>query len=155
GTVVGIPRPRSPESGLMSPAMLPPPRGAASAAILRVFGARPFHTDGEILALAFAADAGLWSVEEPGVLRRWDRTTRPQTPWPDLGEPATLWAFGPGATRVAAASDEVSLWDVAAGERVTAWPAPSWVTALAFPPAGGLIATGHDDATVRLWDVAR
>lgn len=139
----------------MMPVTLPSSRGGSSAAILRVFGARPFHTDGELLALAFAGDGGLWSIEEPGVLRRWDPLTREQTAWHALDEPATLWVFSPGAELAAAGSDEVTLWDVAAGERLTTLAAPSWVTAIAFPPAKGLLATGHDDATVRVWDVDR
>src|SRR5689334_2901800 len=92
----GYPSPH-PVSGLMSSTTLPPPPGAVSAAILRVFGARPFHTDGEVLAIAYTDDGALWSVEEPGVLRRWDPARREQTFWHDLGEPATLWAFDAGA----------------------------------------------------------
>jgi WD40 repeat protein len=137
----------------MMPLTLPSSRGGSSAAVLRVLGARPFHTDGELLALSFAADGGLWSIEEPGVLRRWDPIERRQTAWHALDEPATLWVFSPGANLAAAGSDEVTLWDVPAGERLATLPVPSWVTAIAFPPTRGLLATGHDDATVRLWDL--
>jgi WD40 repeat protein len=139
----------------MTPLTLPSSRGGLSAPILRVFGARPFHTDGELLALAFADDGGLWSIEEPGVLRRWDPATRQQTAWHALDEPATLWVFGPGAGLAAAGSDEVTLWDVPTGDRLAILPAPSWVTAIAFPPDKGLLATGHDDCMVRIWDIDR
>jgi WD40 repeat protein len=139
----------------MIPSTLPPPRGASSAAILRIFGARPFHTDGELLALAFASDGSLLSVEDPGVLRQWDLTARKQTAWRPLGDPASLWAFGPGAKMAVSGSDELTLWDVAEGKTLGAWPAPSWVTAVAFPPTGKLLATGHDDASVCLWDANR
>jgi WD40 repeat protein len=152
GNFAGIPY-LCPESGLMMPLTLPPPRGGSSTAILRVFGSKPFHTDGELLALAFAGDGSLWSVEDPGVLRRWDVTARRQTAWHALGEPATLWAFGPGARFAAAGSDDLSLWDVPTGERIATWASPSWVTAIAFRGSGELLATGHDDATVRLWDI--
>jgi WD40 repeat protein len=139
--------------------MMPPTlisgRTGPSAAILRVFGARPFQTDGELLALAFAGDGTLWSVEEPGVLRHWEPSTRKQIAWHGLGEPATLWAFSPGARLAASGSDELSLWDVSAGELFATWPSPSWLTALAFAPAGPLLATGHDDEAVRLWDTSR
>jgi WD40 repeat protein len=139
----------------MSQIMAPHPRGGAPSAVRRVYGARPFHTDGDLLALAFAADGALWSVEEPGALRRWDVAARQQTGAHFLDEPATLWAFGPGARLVGAASDELSVWDVQTGGLLGNWNQPSWVTALAFPDAGGLIATGHDDGLVRLWDRGR
>ena len=34
-------------------------------------------------------------------------------------------------------------------------PQEAWVTALAFRADGRLLATGHDDGTVRLWEVRR
>jgi WD40 repeat protein len=120
----------------------------------RVFGARPFHTDGDLLALAFAPDGSLWSVEEPGILRHWNTATRQQVAFHALDELATLWCFNPGARLVAAGSDELSIWDVASGRLRASWAQPCWVTAIAFPPAGTLIATGHDDGVVRLWDTA-
>ena len=76
------------------------------------------------------------------------------SPGTRLGVPATLWAFSPGARLAAAGSDELSLWDVATGESFATWPSPSWLTAVAFPTAGTLLATGHDDASVRLWDTS-
>jgi WD40 repeat protein len=136
----------------MMPLTLPPLRGSSSAAVLRVYGAKPFQTDGELLALAFAGDGSLWSIEEPGVLRQWDLIAGRQAAWHALDEPATLWAFGPNARFAASGSDDLSLWDVAAGERLATWPSVSWVTAVAFPSAGTMVATGHDDAAMRLWD---
>jgi WD40 repeat protein len=134
---------------------LPSLRGGSSAAILRVFGARPFHTDGELLALAFAGDGGLWSVEDPGVLRRWDVSARAQTAWHALDDPAPGWAFGPGAALAVSASDEIILWDVSAGKPVGTWPASSWVTAVAFGRSADVLVTGHEDGSIRLWDASR
>jgi WD40 repeat protein len=128
----------------LSPAVSP-------SAPLRVFGARPFHTDGELLALSFAPDGTLWSLEEPGVLRSWHPQSRQQLSWHDLGEPATLWCFSPGARLVVAGSDELSLWDTASGQLRASWGLPSWVTAIAISPSLEWIATGHDDCTIRLW----
>jgi WD40 repeat protein len=128
-----------------------PPAVAESPRPRRVFGARPFHVDGDLLALAFGADGSLWSVEDPGVLRRWDPATRRQRDWRALDEPATVWAFSGDARFVAAASNEITVWETETGEARAAWPAPVWVTAMAFGP-GGLLATGHDDGSVRLWD---
>jgi WD40 repeat protein len=121
----------------------------------RVFGARPFHTDGDLLALGFAPDGSLWSVEEPGALRHWDVPGRRQIDFHPLNELATLWAFSADDRLVAAGSDELSVWEVATGKVRASWPQPSWVTAIAFPPSGDFLATGHDDHVVRLWDVAR
>jgi WD40 repeat protein len=120
----------------------------------RVFGARPFHTDGELLALRFASDGSLWSVEEPGVLRHWDLNARQQICWHELADPAGVWCFSAAAHYVAAGSDELCLWETSNGELLACWPQASWVTALAFQPGGLLLASGHDDGGVRLWDYA-
>jgi WD40 repeat protein len=116
------------------------------------FGEPHWHADGALLALAYAADGTLWSVEEPGVLRHWDanggllvRET--------LTELETLWAFGPRAELLAAGSDDLVIWDVATRRQVAMLEQPSWVTAVAFHPTRRLIASGHDDGGVRLWDL--
>ncbi len=127
---------------------------AESSSPLRVFGVRPFHTDGELLALRFAPDGSLWSVEEPGVLRHWDVNGRRQIGWHELSDPAGLWCFSAAAHYVAAGSDEVCLWETRDGEQLACWPQASWVTALAFQAGGLLLASGHDDGVVRLWDYA-
>jgi WD40 repeat protein len=136
----------------MSFATVPLPPGESS--LPRVFGARPFHVDGDLLALSFGADGTLCSVEDPGALRRWDPATRRQLEHHALDEPATLWAFCPRARLLAAASDELSVWEVAGGRLRASWPQPSWVNAVTFPPTGTLIATGHDGGVARLWDMA-
>jgi WD40 repeat protein len=53
---------------------------------------------------------------------------------------------------VASASDEVAVWEISSGEELARWPALSWVTALAFQPGAPVLATGHDDAFVSVWD---
>jgi WD40 repeat protein len=120
----------------------------------RVFGARPFRTDGELMALRFAPDGSLWSVEEPGVLRHWDVGERRQIMWHELADPAALWCFSSSAYYVAAGSDEVCIWQTSDGELLACWPQASWVTALAFQAGGLLLASGHDDGVVRLWNYA-
>jgi WD40 repeat protein len=119
-----------------------------------VFGARPFRTDGELMALRFAPDGSLWSVEEPGVLRSWDVGERRQIIWHELADPAALWCFSSSAYYVAAGSDEVCIWQTSDGELFACWPQASWVTALAFQTGGLLLASGHDDGVVRLWNYA-
>jgi WD40 repeat protein len=120
----------------------------------RVFGARPFHTDGELLALRFSPDGTLWSVEEPGVLRQWDVRNRQQMGWSELGDTEATWCFSTAAHFVAAGSDELCLWETNNGELLSFWQQSSWVTALAFRPGALLLASGHDDGGVRLWDYA-
>jgi WD40 repeat protein len=117
------------------------------------FGEPLWHADGVLLALAYAADRTLWSVEEPGVLRQWDRDGRLLTRRL-LGETETLWAFGPGAEMLVSASDDLVVWDVAERREMMTLPQPSWVTAVAFHPTRRVIATGHDDGSVRLWHLA-
>src|SRR3954452_13713766 len=89
----------------------------------RTFGAHPLHTDGDLLALGFAGDGTLWSVEEPGLLRQWDVRTCRQLNWHPLEEDATVWAFN-GAGFVASASDELVVWDARTGGRQAEWPQP-------------------------------
>ena len=42
----------------------------------KVFGEPRFHTDGDVAAVAFAADGTLWSIDDAGVLRHWSADGR-------------------------------------------------------------------------------
>jgi WD40 repeat protein len=117
------------------------------------FGQPHWHADGVLLALAYAADGSLWSVEEPGVLRQWDKSGR-LLGRDFLTELETLWAFGPQANLLAAGSDDLVVWDPATRTQLGTLPQPSWVTAIAFHPTKRFVATGHDDGSIRLWDLA-
>ena len=57
---------------------------------LQVFGDPQLHTDGDLLALTFAPDGTLWSVEEPGVLRHWNVAARRQIGFHALEELALI-----------------------------------------------------------------
>lgn len=120
----------------------------------RVFGDPQLHTDGELLALAFAPDSTLYSVEDPGVVRHWDPANGKQLDWQSLSDLETLWRFSGDCRVLASASNDLSFWDPTSGNLLTAIPQPSWLTALAFHPDPAFVATGHDDGAVRLWDVA-
>jgi WD40 repeat protein len=120
---------------------------------LVVFGDPKLHTEGDLLALTFAADGNLWSVEEPGMVRRWDGTTGCQLEGCSVSDLEMLWQFSPDARSLASASDDVALWDPVTGEVSAAFAATSWVTALAFSRDSRMLATGHDDGAVRCWEV--
>src|SRR5581483_8045951 len=139
----------------MTTTTLPPARGPEGLVpgLMRVFGDLRFHTDGDLLALAFAADGSLWSVEEPGVVRHWHTRTGQQRAWHFLSDLETLWTFRDDARVLASGSDDLSLWDVDTGGLLTALSLPSWATALAFGRDSTFVATGHDDGVVRLWNV--
>ncbi len=133
------------------------PSSAASAhppAVLRAFDDRPFRADGDLLALCFAGDGTLWTVEDPGALRRWDLAAGTQVEWHLLSELENLWVFSRDGLVLASASDELSLWDVPTGQLQAILPQPSWVTALALRGDAKLAATGHEDGSVGLWDAA-
>jgi len=133
-------------SALPSPEQICPAPG-----LLRIFGDARFHADGELLALAFGSDGNLWSVEDPGILRHWDKTGR-QLEYRFLSDLETLWSFSKDARFLASASDDLSLWETATGRLLRVIAQPSWVTAIAFRGDSTLVATGHDDGIVRLWE---
>jgi WD40 repeat protein len=122
--------------------------------VIRVFGDLRFLTDGDLLGVAFKSNEILWSVEDPGVLRQWNVTTGRLLGSAFLSDLETLWSFSADARVLISASDEVSLWDTASAGLITTIPQPSWVTAVALWNKPALLATGHDDGIVRLWEAA-
>ncbi len=119
-----------------------------------VFGEPKLHTDGDVQVLGFARDGALLSVEEPGVLRRWNAETGQPLEWNAISDFETLWAFSGDARVLASASDDLTIWDASSGQVLTAIRQESWVAALAFHPDAGFVATGHDDGSIRYWDAA-
>ena len=75
----------------------PDARLGALPLVHRVFGEPRFHTDGDVAAVAFAADGSLWSIDEAGLLRHWaaDGKVLGRHFLSDL---ETLWCFSPDAT---------------------------------------------------------
>ncbi len=118
----------------------------------RVFGAPTLHTERDLLTLGIAGDGTVWSVEEPGRLRQWNLGTRKQLTEHVLDELATVWSFNWAARLLGSASDEVAVWEISSGEQLVSWSAQAWVTALAFQPGAPILATGHDDALICVWN---
>jgi WD40 repeat protein len=129
----------------------PPPAGRAT--VLQTFGEPRFCAGGTVVALAYAPDGSLLSVEEPGVLRHWDGHGRPLGRR-ELADLLDIWAFSAGGRRLAGAADDLLVWDLTGDDEPLALPQPCWVTALAFHPGEVALATGHDDGSVHLWDLA-
>jgi WD40 repeat protein len=119
--------------------------------VLRTFGEPRFHTDSELTALAYGHDGSLWSIEEAGWLRQWHGDGR-QVKQLFVSDLDTLWVFSGDATWLASASDDLTIWDSATGSQFATIQQLSWVTAMAFSPDKKLIATGHDDGRVQIWE---
>jgi WD40 repeat protein len=120
--------------------------------VRRIFGETSFRSDADVQAVTFGP-GGLWSIEEGGCLRQWDPATGRLLSWHNLEDDATLWSFRSDGRLLAGAAADLILWDVPAGQRRSIVPQSSWVTAVAFLPGSELVATGHDDGLVRLWDI--
>lgn len=129
------------------------------ACVVQAFAAQPLQTEGELLALGFAADGTLWSVEEPGLLRQWDLARARQLSERFVEDLASLWCFGPGCRLLASADDELTVWDVASGQPLLVQEAvlvdnnPVWLTALAFSPNGQWLAAGYETGLLRIWNL--
>jgi len=120
-----------------------------------VLGDPQLRTEGELLALAFAADGTLWSVEEPGLVRHWNSVTGQELTWQSLSDFETLWCFSKDARLLASAgTDDLSVWDTNTGDLRLALGQRSAVTALCFADDATLLATGHEDGATRIWDIS-
>ncbi|MPY62804.1 nSTAND1 domain-containing NTPase [Streptomyces spongiae] len=98
-----------------------------------------------------AGTVGVWDIDDP-------RRPRLAARLPAGGGPAVGLGFGPGGRVLAEATrGEIRVWLLSDPRRPRALatrrvPAP--VTAVAFRRDGRVLATGHTDRTVRLWEVS-
>src|SRR5439155_494369 len=166
----------------MTPMTAPSPRQGPglTPSVVRVYGDGRFHTDGELLALAFAADGSLWSIEEPGVLRLWDLATGQSRDWRFLSDVETWWVFDvargrglgaleghtdriqalawhPQGTRLLSAGWDTTarVWDSQRFEPIILLTShASQVSALAFSPDGELLVCADSDAILHVWEFA-
>lgn len=119
-----------------------------------VFGDPQFNTDGEILALRYTPDGALLSIEEQGVLRRWNPKSGRQLEWFSLSDLENAWAFSRDGKLLASAGDDLTIWDVSSGQALTVVSQNSWVTALDFGRDSTFVAMGDDDGGISYWDAA-
>jgi WD40 repeat protein len=124
--------------------------GTPPAFVDRTYGEPLFHTDGEVLALRYAPDDTLWTVEETGVLRHWAPEGR-LLGREFLSDVEDVWVFNADATLLASGTNEVALWETATGTELGRTGVDSWVSAFAFSPDGRTLASGHDDGRVCFW----
>src|SRR5262249_14819826 len=122
----------------------------------QVFGEPQLHTDGALLALTFASDGSLWSVEDPGMLRHWNAASGQQLgAGHDLSDLETLWAFSGDARLLASSStDSLSVGYVMSVKMLPASRQQPWATPLAFAHDPPILPTGHDAGVFRQWDAA-
>jgi len=110
------------------------------------------------LSLAFSPDSRLLAMGNArGEVRVW-RVSDGTHLLTCQGDAGWVWsvAFAPDGETFAASSDRgVSLWDVDTGQQIgiLATLAPVWSVAFA-PEASGVLASGHEDGTVALWEIA-
>jgi WD40 repeat protein len=119
--------------------------------VTTVYGEPRFHTEGDVAAVAFAPDGTLYAVDDTGVLLHWTALGQ-SLDRHYLSDLETLWGFGPSAKLLASGNDDLLLWDVATATLRHRFRRSAWVTAVAFSADGTLLASGHDDGKVRIWN---
>ena len=106
-----------------------------------------FSPDGKILA----------SGGDPRSIILWDVASRQRLGELLIGHAVgtlSRLAFSPdGQTFAAGSFGHILLWDVASRQRLGIIPYPGWARSVAFSPDGKILASGHEDRSIILWDV--
>jgi WD40 repeat protein len=142
--------------------------------IVRLFDAangqelRTLKVPGKVRHLAFSPNnQTLAAACEDRSLLTWNATYTPGKPVPaEFGKPLQTQQHDAAAAAVVFAADSVHYYSSGADKRIRAWsfandaPAksfahPNLVDAVAFNPAGTLLATGCHDGNLRVWDLAK
>ncbi|MGL5096310.1 MAG: WD40 repeat domain-containing protein, partial [Planctomycetia bacterium] len=110
------------------------------------------------MAVSFADADVLQTVEEGGVLRRWNASTGGLLDVDDpfvpcvMSDIETCWAFSSdGRLLVSGGPDGLSLWDPERGSLTSHMRSPALPLTVCFSADGRLLASGHDDHVVRVW----
>ena len=121
--------------------------------LIRVFDKSPMRTESEISALTFSNPHTILTIEEDGILGFWNINTNEEHIKKELEPMIPLWRFNQDASLAAGATDYIHVMDVQSGDHKWGARSLSWVTSLAFSPDSNLLATGHEDGKVRLWNL--
>ena len=124
----------------------------SSALVSRTFGDAAFHSEGELSAVAFLSDGNVSSIDEAGLLKVWSPEGKlKQRKY--LSDLETLWVYSPKGDLLGSGNDDLLIWDTAEGQLLARISQPKWVTAIVFSPDGRTVVSGHDDGSVRFFDV--
>jgi len=126
--------------------------GRSGKGVLRVFGDNRLAVESDLLAV-FLDERGVWSVEEYGIVRQWSLISGRVVQRQCLGEAEPLWAFSRDGKFLAAAGQQLTLFEPATGEELACTQPDRWVTSLAWSSDGRWLATGHENGTIELWSV--
>ncbi|CAK5058889.1 unnamed protein product [Meloidogyne enterolobii] len=118
---------------------------------------REFHEhDGPILSIAWHRTSPwlLASVGMDSTLRLWDLRLHPaQLQMRRTARPFTCLEYSPDCNYIACGGQFISVFDLNMTQSVQYMPCNSPATNIRFNPAECLLATSHEDQTVRFWDI--
>lgn len=120
----------------------------------KTYGEPLLHTDSEVVAVAYAPDDTLWSIEESGALRHWTSDGR-LIERDFLSDTEDVWAFNADATLLASGTNEIALWSTEKSKEIVRHVGEAWTNCFAFSPNAPVLASGHDDGTVKLWKLPK
>ena len=121
--------------------------------VLRTFGSSLGRVDGDVLAVCEESPGVFLSIEEGGMVRRWDAATAKQIHKFETSELESCWRFDPKGQVLAGGGPGISIWDVETETQIERIEDSSWTLAIAFHPVKAILASGHDDSKIRIWDL--
>ena len=120
----------------------------------KTYGEPLLHTDSEVVAVAYAPDDTLWTMEEAGLLRHWTSDGR-LIERDFLSDTEDTWVFNADASLLASGTNEIALWSTGKAKELVRHAGEAWTNCLAFAPESPILASGHDDGVVKLWKLPK
>src|SRR5438093_1031701 len=81
------------------------------ARVVRVLGDPRFRVEGSVFALLPLWDVTTWTIEERGILRRWNTSDGHELQHQHLSDLEMLWALGGTQPSLASAADDLTFWN--------------------------------------------